>query len=227
MPMRLTMIVEIKQEIPSGLESVTPLDLRTDLRMMMPGVDTTLQEKQLQQELLLIQKQQQIQKQLLITEFQKQHENLMRQHQAQLQEHVKVFLNLKMNSVVLYLSHPCLGSCAVELKTGIPSGLESVTPLDLRTDLRMMMPGVDTTLQEKQLQQELLLIQKQQQIQKQLLITEFQKQHENLMRQHQAQLQEHVKEVPGQAAILDQGGTMRPSGPIIAISCAVLVDWLT
>ncbi|XP_058877960.1 histone deacetylase 9-like isoform X2 [Acipenser ruthenus] len=81
----------------------------------------------------------------------------------------------------------------VELKPGILSGLESVTPLDLRTDLRMMMPGVDTTLQEKQLQQELLLIQKQQQIQKQLLITEFQKQHENLMRQHQAQLQEHMK----------------------------------
>ncbi|XP_058867737.1 histone deacetylase 9-like isoform X2 [Acipenser ruthenus] len=82
--------VEIKQEIPSGLESVTPLDLRTDFRMMMPVVDTTLQEKQLQQELLLIQKQQQIQKQLLITEFQKQHENLMRQHQAQLQEHIKL-----------------------------------------------------------------------------------------------------------------------------------------
>ncbi|XP_041104905.1 histone deacetylase 9-like isoform X4 [Polyodon spathula] len=82
--------VEIKQEIPSGLESVTPLDLRTDLRMMMPVVDTTLQEKQLQHELLLIQKQQQIQKQLLITEFQKQHENLMRQHQAQLQEHIKL-----------------------------------------------------------------------------------------------------------------------------------------
>ncbi|XP_041102226.1 histone deacetylase 9-like [Polyodon spathula] len=82
--------VEIKPEIPSGLESVTPLDLRTDLRMMMPVVDTTLQEKQLQQELLLIQKQQQIQKQLLITEFQKQHENLMRQHQAQLQEHIKL-----------------------------------------------------------------------------------------------------------------------------------------
>ncbi|RXN01827.1 Histone deacetylase 9 [Acipenser ruthenus] len=58
----------------------------------------------------------------------------------------------------------------------------------------MMMPVVDTTLQEKQLQQELLLIQKQQQIQKQLLITEFQKQHENLMRQHQAQLQEHIKD---------------------------------
>ncbi|MGH0122664.1 UNVERIFIED_CONTAM: hypothetical protein FKN15_045474 [Acipenser sinensis] len=36
-----------------------------------------------------------------------------------------------------------------------------------------------------------------------------------------------AQEVPGQAAILAQGRTMRPSGPIIAISCAVLVDWLT
>ncbi|KAK4827082.1 hypothetical protein QYF61_014184 [Mycteria americana] len=48
-------------------------------------------------------------------------------------------------------------------------------------------------MREKQLQQELLLIQQQQQIQKQLLIAEFQKQHENLTRQHQAQLQEHIK----------------------------------
>lgn len=47
-------------------------------------------EKQLQRELLLIQRQQQIQKQLLISEFQKQHQNLLRQHQAQLEEHIKV-----------------------------------------------------------------------------------------------------------------------------------------
>ncbi|XP_051729597.1 histone deacetylase 9-B isoform X3 [Ctenopharyngodon idella] len=46
---------------------------------------------------------------------------------------------------------------------------------------------------EKQLQRELLLIQRQQQIQKQLLISEFQKQHQNLLRQHQAQLEEHIK----------------------------------
>ncbi|XP_072620584.1 histone deacetylase 9 isoform X11 [Vulpes vulpes] len=57
----------------------------------------------------------------------------------------------------------------------------------------MMMPVVDPVVREKQLQQELLLIQQQQQIQKQLLIAEFQKQHENLTRQHQAQLQEHIK----------------------------------
>ncbi|XP_076016981.1 histone deacetylase 9-B isoform X2 [Genypterus blacodes] len=57
----------------------------------------------------------------------------------------------------------------------------------------MLGPGSDPGMWERQLQQELLLIQKQQQIQKQLLITEFQKQHEKLTRQHQAQLQEHLK----------------------------------
>ncbi|KAM4600834.1 histone deacetylase 9-B [Polymixia lowei] len=82
--------VEIKPEVPLAVESVSPLDLRTDLRMLGPGSDPGLWERQLQQELLLIQKQQQIQKQLLISEFQKQHENLTRQHQAQLQEHLKL-----------------------------------------------------------------------------------------------------------------------------------------
>lgn len=83
-------LVDVKSEVPVGLEPISPLDLRTDLRMMMPVVDPVVREKQLQQELLLIQQQQQIQKQLLIAEFQKQHENLTRQHQAQLQEHIKV-----------------------------------------------------------------------------------------------------------------------------------------
>lgn len=82
--------VDIKPEVPLAVESVSPLDLRTDLRMLGPGSDPGLWERQLQQELLLIQKQQQIQKQLLISEFQKQHENLTRQHQAQLQEHLKL-----------------------------------------------------------------------------------------------------------------------------------------
>ncbi|XP_067602310.1 histone deacetylase 9 isoform X8 [Pseudorca crassidens] len=81
---------DVKSEVPVGLEPISPLDLRTDLRMMMPVVDPVVREKQLQQELLLIQQQQQIQKQLLIAEFQKQHENLTRQHQAQLQEHIKL-----------------------------------------------------------------------------------------------------------------------------------------
>ncbi|KAJ8004773.1 hypothetical protein DPEC_G00139760 [Dallia pectoralis] len=80
--------VDVKLEVP--LDPASPLDLRTDLRMLGPGSDTGMWERQLQQELLLIQKQQQIQKQLLISEFQKQHENLTRQHQAQLQEHLKL-----------------------------------------------------------------------------------------------------------------------------------------
>lgn len=89
-------------------------------------------------------------------------------------------------------------------------GLEPISPLDLRTDLRMMMPVVDPVVREKQLQQELLLIQQQQQIQKQLLIAEFQKQHENLTRQHQAQLQEHIKVANVSLSVLLSQGTCTP-----------------
>ncbi|XP_029444900.1 histone deacetylase 9 isoform X2 [Rhinatrema bivittatum] len=100
--------VDVKPEVPVGLEPVTPLDLRTDLRMVVPMVDPVLREKQLQQELLLIQQQQQIQKQLLIAEFQKQHENLTRQHQAQLQEHIKLqqeLLAIKQQQELLEKEH--------------------------------------------------------------------------------------------------------------------------
>ncbi|XP_056332033.1 histone deacetylase 9-B isoform X2 [Danio aesculapii] len=82
--------VDIKPEVPLALDPGSPLDLRTDVRMQGSASEVTVWERQLQQELLLIQKQQQIQKQLLITEFQKQHENLVRQHQAQIQEHLKL-----------------------------------------------------------------------------------------------------------------------------------------
>ncbi|XP_063308464.1 histone deacetylase 9 [Pelobates fuscus] len=82
--------LDVKSEVPVGMDPITPLDLRTDLKTVMPMIDPVMREKQLQQELLLIQQQQQIQKQLLIAEFQKQHENLTRQHQAQLQEHLKL-----------------------------------------------------------------------------------------------------------------------------------------
>uniref|UniRef100_A0A672ZN18 histone deacetylase n=1 Tax=Sphaeramia orbicularis TaxID=375764 RepID=A0A672ZN18_9TELE len=82
--------MDIKPDVQLVVEPLSPLDLRTDLRMLGPGSDPGLWERQLQQELLLIQKQQQIQKQLLISEFQKQHEKLTRQHQAQLQEHLKL-----------------------------------------------------------------------------------------------------------------------------------------
>lgn len=82
--------VDVKPDVPLALEPASPLDLRTDARMPVLNSDPGVWERQLQQELLLIQKQQQIQKQLLINEFQKQHENLIRQHQVQLQEHLKV-----------------------------------------------------------------------------------------------------------------------------------------
>nr|XP_046171503.1 histone deacetylase 9-B [Oncorhynchus gorbuscha] len=76
--------VDIKPEV--LLDPVSPLDLRTDLRMLGPGSDPGMWERQLQQELLLIQKQQQVQKQLLISEFQKQHENLQQELQAMKQQ---------------------------------------------------------------------------------------------------------------------------------------------
>ncbi|NXS99634.1 HDAC9 deacetylase, partial [Jacana jacana] len=47
-------------------------------------------ERQLQRELLALKQQQQLQKQLLFAEFQKQHEHLTRQHEVQLQKHLKV-----------------------------------------------------------------------------------------------------------------------------------------
>lgn len=112
-PFLLVSPVDVKSEVPVGLEPISPLDLRTDLRMMMPVVDPVVREKQLQQELLLIQQQQQIQKQLLIAEFQKQHENLTRQHQAQLQEHIKVA------SAAL---SPAVGSGSLRHNVGIRGG---------------------------------------------------------------------------------------------------------
>lgn len=72
-------------------------------------------------------------------------------------------------------------------------------PMDLRTEPRVgSLSGgpasVDTTLREQQLQQELLLLKQQQELQKQLLFAEFQKKHEVLTRQHEVQLQEHLKQ---------------------------------
>lgn len=71
------------------------MDLRTEPRVGSlsggaAGVDTALREQQLQQELVLLKQQQELQKQLLFAEFQKKHEVLTRQHEVQLQEHLKV-----------------------------------------------------------------------------------------------------------------------------------------
>eukprot|EP00063_Salmo_salar_P062952 XP_014037787.1 PREDICTED: histone deacetylase 4-like isoform X1 [Salmo salar] len=65
-------------------------------------------EQQLQQELLSLKQKQQIQRQQLIAEFQRQHEQLNRQHEAQLQEHVKHQQELLAQDVILMLcSPPC------------------------------------------------------------------------------------------------------------------------
>lgn len=70
-----------------GGGSPSPVELRGPLA---GPVDPALREQQLQQELLALKQQQQLQKQLLFAEFQKQHDHLTRQHEVQLQKHLKV-----------------------------------------------------------------------------------------------------------------------------------------
>lgn len=79
-----------------------PMDLRMDQQQQVSPlspprqqasgvvVSAPVREQQLQQELLSLKQKQQIQRQILIAEFQRQHEQLSRQHEAQLQEHIKV-----------------------------------------------------------------------------------------------------------------------------------------
>ncbi|XP_075033357.1 histone deacetylase 5 isoform X7 [Mixophyes fleayi] len=77
-----------------------------------------------------------------------------------------------------------------------PSSLPP-SPGELRQEPRAASgPGVpmDPVNREQQLQQQLLLLKQQQQLQKQLLFAEFQKQHENLTRQHEVQIQKHLKQ---------------------------------
>uniref|UniRef100_A0A3B4ZXT5 Histone deacetylase n=1 Tax=Stegastes partitus TaxID=144197 RepID=A0A3B4ZXT5_9TELE len=86
--------------------------------------------------------------------------------------------------------------------SSLPSGMQSPGggggPVDLRTEPRVgSLSGgaaVDTAMREQQLQQELVLLKQQQELQKQLLFAEFQKKHEVLTRQHEVQLQEHLKQ---------------------------------
>ncbi|XP_036923839.1 histone deacetylase 5 isoform X6 [Sturnira hondurensis] len=89
---------------------------------------------------------------------------------------------------------------AVEVKPVLPGtmpssmgggGGGSPSPVELRGALA---GPVDPALREQQLQQELLALKQQQQLQKQLLFAEFQKQHDHLTRQHEVQLQKHLKQ---------------------------------
>ncbi|XP_006866852.1 PREDICTED: histone deacetylase 4 [Chrysochloris asiatica] len=77
------------------------MDLRLDPQFPLPVAEPTLREQQLQQELLALKQKQQIQRQILIAEFQRQHEQLSRQHEAQLHEHIKEMLALKHQQELL------------------------------------------------------------------------------------------------------------------------------
>uniref|UniRef100_M4A0P4 Histone deacetylase n=1 Tax=Xiphophorus maculatus TaxID=8083 RepID=M4A0P4_XIPMA len=78
-------------------------------------------------------------------------------------------------------------SSSVDINSALPLRLPpAAIPMDLRVDHHHQ--------QQQQLQQELLALKQKQQIQRQILIAEFQRQHEQLSRQHEAQLQEHIKQ---------------------------------
>ncbi|XP_039211786.1 histone deacetylase 5 isoform X3 [Crotalus tigris] len=88
---------------------------------------------------------------------------------------------------------------AMDLKPVLPMVMQNScnsnsSPVDLRMDSRSNVSTMDPTVREQQLQQELLALKQQQQLQKQLLFAEFQKQHEHLTRQHEVQLQKHLKQ---------------------------------
>ncbi|XP_056444269.1 histone deacetylase 4-like isoform X2 [Gadus chalcogrammus] len=73
--------------------------------------------------------------------------------------------------------------------------LSPMSPLGQQGPLGPGAPsGGSSPGREQQLQQELLTLKQKQQIQRQILIAEFQRQHEQLSRQHEAQLQEHIKQ---------------------------------
>ncbi|GCB71501.1 hypothetical protein scyTo_0005963, partial [Scyliorhinus torazame] len=84
-------------------------------------------------------------------------------------------------------------SSTVDISTPLPPQVQPSTPMDLRLDHQFTVPAADPNVREQQLQQELIALKQKQQIQRQLLIAEFQRQHEQLSRQHEAQLQEHIK----------------------------------
>ncbi|XP_032246295.1 histone deacetylase 4 isoform X4 [Phoca vitulina] len=85
-------------------------------------------------------------------------------------------------------SHPVDVASALPLQVAPPAA-----PMDLRLDHQFALPVAEPTLREQQLQQELLALKQKQQLQRQILIAEFQRQHEQLSRQHEAQLHEHIK----------------------------------
>nr|XP_058910862.1 histone deacetylase 4 isoform X12 [Kogia breviceps] len=85
------------------------------------------------------------------------------------------------------------GSADVASALPLPAAPPAV-PTDLRLDHQFPLPTTEPGVRERQLQQELLALKQKQQLQRQILIAEFQRQHEQLSRQHEAQLHEHVRQ---------------------------------
>uniref|UniRef100_I3IX83 Histone deacetylase n=2 Tax=Oreochromis TaxID=8139 RepID=I3IX83_ORENI len=95
-------------------------------------------------------------------------------------------------SICLSSSLPS-SSLAVDINSALPLRLPpAAIPMDLRVDHHQHV--VAASVHEQQLQAELLALKQKQQIQRQILIAEFQRQHEQLSRQHEAQLQEHIQQ---------------------------------
>lgn len=104
----------------------------------------------------------------------------------------------------------CCALSAVDVAAALPLQVAPpAVPMDLRLDHQFSLPVTEPTLREQQLQQELLALKQKQQLQRQILIAEFQRQHEQLSRQHEAQLHEHIKVSRGRPA----GRSRAPRGP--------------
>uniref|UniRef100_A0A673KDG1 Histone deacetylase n=1 Tax=Sinocyclocheilus rhinocerous TaxID=307959 RepID=A0A673KDG1_9TELE len=87
----------------------------------------------------------------------------------------------------------------VELSSALPVRVPPASiPMDLRVE---QMQTLDSSRRE---QQEMLALKHKQQLQRQILIAEFQRKHEQLSRQHEAQLQEHMKEFTAQELLEHQ-----------------------
>uniref|UniRef100_A0A8C5FNQ9 Histone deacetylase n=1 Tax=Gadus morhua TaxID=8049 RepID=A0A8C5FNQ9_GADMO len=81
-------------------------------------------------------------------------------------------------------------STAAVLPMQVPPTTPNILPMDLPVCVCVWLCSGGG---EQQLQEELLSLKHKQQVQRQLLIAEFQRQHEQLSRQHEVQLQEHIK----------------------------------
>ncbi|XP_026121658.1 histone deacetylase 4-like isoform X2 [Carassius auratus] len=83
----------------------------------------------------------------------------------------------------------------VELSSALPVRVPpAAIPMELRVEqTQMQTQTLDSSRQQQQQQHEMMALKHKQQLQQQILITEFQRKHEQLSRQHEAQIHEHMK----------------------------------